>query len=336
MIIAHSVIIMLSELRRSIDAIDEELIRLIGERVRLAAEVGRVKRGLGLPIVDDNREREVIAKWIEGLGKFGVDLESAIGIAQSIIGASTKVQLTNKLDIRVAIVGSGRVGRTMAKALGRVTNVILQGHSEELVPGDVIMLATRPTSDSLGIITKYSSRFRGSVVMDLFSVKTPIFRLIENESLRSGFHYISAHPLFGELGNPIGETVVLIPSRTSGDRLDMVRELFTSAGFNVVVLGSPEEHDRLMAYIQVAHHVLLLTLYRAMRRAGIDLNTPLATHSLRYTLKALERVLEQPEVSNELFRLNPYSKSVAGELGDLLKEVVRELDGENAIGGVGP
>ena len=326
---------MLSELRRGIDSVDEELIRLIGERIRLAVEVGRVKRSLGLPIVDEDREGEVIARWVEGLGRFGVDLESAIGIAQFIIGASKRIQLTNKLDIRVTIVGSGRVGRTLAKALGRVTNVVLQRRSEELVPGDVIILATRPTSDSLDIVTKYSSRFRGSVVMDLFSVKTPMFRLIEGESLRAGFHYISAHPLFGELSNPIGETVVLIPSRSSGDKIDTARELFRDAGFNVVILSSPEEHDRLMAYIQVAHHILLLTLYRAMRRVGLDLDTPLATHSLKYTLKALERVLEQPEVSNELFRLNPYSRSVAEELGDLLKEVVNGLNGDSAIGGVG-
>ncbi len=326
---------MLSELRRGIDAVDEELIRLIGERVRLAVEVGRVKRGLGLPIVDEVREREVIAKWVEGLGRFGIDLESAIGIAQFIIEASKRIQLTNKLDIRVTIVGSGRVGRTLAKALGRVANIVLQRRSEELVPSDVIMLATRPTSESLDIITKYSSRFRGSVVMDLFSVKTPMFRLIENESLRAGFHYISAHPLFGELSNPIGETVVLIPSKSGSDRIDMARELFTEAGLNVVILNSPEEHDRLMAYIQVTHHILLLTLYRAMRKAGLDLDTPLATHSLKYTLKALGRVLEQPEVSNELFRLNPYSRSVAEELGDLLKEVVKGLNDDNAIGGVG-
>ncbi|WP_243680874.1 prephenate dehydrogenase/arogenate dehydrogenase family protein [Vulcanisaeta souniana] len=197
------------------------------------------------------------------------------------------------------------------------------------------MLATRPTPDSLDIITKYSGRFRGgSVVMDLFSVKAPMFRLIESESLRAGFHYISAHPLFGELGNPIGETVVLIPSKSGSDRIDMTRELFTDAGFKVVVLSSPEEHDRLMAYIQVAHHILLLTLYRAMKRAGLDLDTPLATHSLKYTLKALERILEQPEVSNELFRLNPYSRSVAEELGDLLKEVVKGgLNGTMLLGG---
>ncbi|MGC8542556.1 MAG: chorismate mutase [Vulcanisaeta sp.] len=316
---------MLSELRRSIDSIDEELIKLIGERIRLATEIGRVKRGLGLPIVDRDREKEVITRWVEGLGRFGVDLETAIEIAQTIVRLSTSAQLVSNLGIGVTIVGSGRVGRTMARILGRVANVTLQRHSDELMPNDIIMLATKPTPESLGIIARYSDRLRGSVVVDLFSVKTPMFRLIEGESLRVGFHYVSAHPLFGELGNPIGETVVLIPSRTSGDRLSTVRDLFVGAGLNVVVLGSPEEHDKLMAYIQVAHHVLLLTLYRALRKVGLDLDTPLATHSLRHTLKALVRVLEQPEVSIELFRFNPYSRSVVEELGELLKEVVKSL-----------
>lgn len=326
---------MLSELRRSIDSIDEELIRLIGERIRLAVEIGRVKRSLGLPIIDKDREGEVIAKWVEGLSKFGVDAETAIGIAQSIIRVSTRAQLVSRLDIGVTIIGSGRVGRTLARALGRVADVILQRHDEELVPNDVIILATKPTDESINILSKYSGKLRGSIVMDSFSVKMPMFRLIENESLRAGFHYISVHPLFGELSNPIGETVVLIPSKTGDDKLEITKDLFTGAGLNVVVLSSPEEHDRLMAYLQVAHHVLLLTLYAALRRIGLDLNTQLVTHSLRYTFKALERVLEQVEVSNELFRLNPYSRNVVEELGDLLKEVVEGLDrGGDMVGGV--
>lgn len=250
---------MLSELRRSIDNIDEELIRLIGERIRLATEIGRVKRSLGLSIIDRDREGEVITRWVEGLGRFGVDVETAIGIAQSIIRASTRAQLVNRLNIGVTIIGSGRVGRTLAKALSAVADVVLQRHDEEPVPNDIVILATKPTENSLNILVKYSVRLRDSIVMDTFSVKTPMFRLIEDESLRHGFHYVSAHPLFGELDNPIGETVVLIPSKTSGDGLGMVKNLFAGAGFNVVVLGSPEEHDRLMAYIQVAHHVLLLT-----------------------------------------------------------------------------
>ncbi len=240
-----------------------------------------------------------------------------------------------RLGIGVTIIGSGRVGRTLARTLGRITDVILQRHDEELVPNEVIILATKPTDESINILSRYSGRLRGSIVMDSFSVKTPMFRLIEDESLRVGFHYISIHPLFGELSNPIGETVVLIPSKTSDDKLEIAKDLFTSAGLNVVILGSPEEHDRFMAYLQVAHHVLLLTLYAALRRIGVDLNTQLVTHSLRYTFKALERVLEQVEVSSELFRLNPYSRSVVGELGDLLKEVVEGgLYKGNMMGGV--
>ncbi len=269
------------------------------------------------------------------MSKFGVDAETAIGIAQSIIRVSTRAQLMSRLDIGVTIIGSGRVGRTLAKALSRVADVILQRHDEELVPNDVIILATKPTDESINILSKYSGRLRGSIVMDSFSVKMPMFRLIENESLRAGFHYISVHPLFGELSNPIGETVVLIPSKTGDDKLENAKDLFTSAGLNVVVLSSPEEHDRLMAYLQVAHHVLLLTLYAALRRIGLDLNTQLVTHSLKYTFKALERVLEQVEVSNELFRLNPYSRSVVGELGDLLKEVVEGLDRGDMVGVLG-
>lgn len=48
--------------RAEIDAIDEELLRLLNERARLAIRVGETKRSAGLSVLDGEREREVIAR----------------------------------------------------------------------------------------------------------------------------------------------------------------------------------------------------------------------------------------------------------------------------------
>jgi prephenate dehydrogenase len=128
--------------------------------------------------------------------------------------------------------------------------------------------------------------------------------------------------LFGDVGEPISESIVLIPSRTSGDYLNLVRDLFSNAGLSVVMLKSPEEHDRLMAYLQVAHHTALLALYALLRNAGIDLRGPLLTHSLKYTVRAMERVITQLDVVYEIQRLNPYSSSVKEELINTLRLVI--------------
>ena len=52
----------LSELRTAIEALDAELVRLIGERRALVLEVGQVKAELGLPIMDPTREAAVVRR----------------------------------------------------------------------------------------------------------------------------------------------------------------------------------------------------------------------------------------------------------------------------------
>jgi len=50
----------IADWRRKIDAIDRELVRLLNERARCVAEIGRIKRANGLPIQEASREQEVL------------------------------------------------------------------------------------------------------------------------------------------------------------------------------------------------------------------------------------------------------------------------------------
>lgn len=51
----------LDELRRRIDTLDEQLVRLLSARAACALEIGRVKRTAGLPVYQPARETEVLA-----------------------------------------------------------------------------------------------------------------------------------------------------------------------------------------------------------------------------------------------------------------------------------
>ena len=52
----------LQTLRRSIDRIDAQILRLLNQRMRVARKIGRVKRALGSRRVDRRREREILAR----------------------------------------------------------------------------------------------------------------------------------------------------------------------------------------------------------------------------------------------------------------------------------
>jgi len=48
--------------RARIDELDNELLRLLNTRARLAVQIGILKRRAGLPIQDAERERDVLAR----------------------------------------------------------------------------------------------------------------------------------------------------------------------------------------------------------------------------------------------------------------------------------
>ena len=50
----------LDDLRKRIDLLDESLVRLLNSRAACALEIGRVKRALGMPVYQPEREAEVL------------------------------------------------------------------------------------------------------------------------------------------------------------------------------------------------------------------------------------------------------------------------------------
>lgn len=57
----------LEKLRMQIDAIDQQIVRLLEERMDLSRSVGKIKTEKGLPVLDANREKEVLQSRAEML-----------------------------------------------------------------------------------------------------------------------------------------------------------------------------------------------------------------------------------------------------------------------------
>jgi chorismate mutase len=71
---------MIDELRARIDVIDEQLVALLNTRAACAIEIGRLKRSLGLPIYQPEREAEVVRRVREATAHLGGPLtEEAMG-----------------------------------------------------------------------------------------------------------------------------------------------------------------------------------------------------------------------------------------------------------------
>ena len=55
----------IDNVRERMDAIDDELLRLFNERAKLALEIGRMKKDLGLPIYIPSREEQIITRVLQ-------------------------------------------------------------------------------------------------------------------------------------------------------------------------------------------------------------------------------------------------------------------------------
>lgn len=88
----------IEELRKRIDAIDEQLVRLLNVRVACAVEVGRLKHEAGLPVYQPGREAEVLG----GVRKAATDLagpltaEAVVRIFERIIDEARRAERTEQ------------------------------------------------------------------------------------------------------------------------------------------------------------------------------------------------------------------------------------------------
>ena len=65
----------LDDLRNDIDRVVEVLVRLLNERARVACEIGRIKKELGVEVYQPEREKQVLAhvRGIASEGPLGAD-----------------------------------------------------------------------------------------------------------------------------------------------------------------------------------------------------------------------------------------------------------------------
>jgi len=50
----------LKKKRKEIDLIDQKLLTLLNQRLRIAEEIGKIKKGMGEKIYDPKREKEIL------------------------------------------------------------------------------------------------------------------------------------------------------------------------------------------------------------------------------------------------------------------------------------
>ncbi|MBI4407936.1 MAG: prephenate dehydrogenase/arogenate dehydrogenase family protein [Candidatus Kerfeldbacteria bacterium] len=79
--------------RAQIDAIDEAIVRLVGERFALARQIGQTKQASGVAVQDAKRETELFLRMNTLAKEYGVPLEVVIHLYDYLMDESRKLQV---------------------------------------------------------------------------------------------------------------------------------------------------------------------------------------------------------------------------------------------------
>jgi chorismate mutase len=82
----------LARCRAQIEALDRQLVALLADRVALGRRTATLKRGAGMPILDPQREAEVIRRAVTTAREHGLPEEAVRDIFWHVVGLSRRAQ----------------------------------------------------------------------------------------------------------------------------------------------------------------------------------------------------------------------------------------------------
>jgi prephenate dehydrogenase/chorismate mutase len=297
----------IAQLREHIDRVDAELLLLLERRLKLALQIAALKREQGLPAYDAEREAAMLQAGRErAAGELapaeaaeflhGVLEQSRRWVARRAAGDGVK-------PLRIAIIGLGLIGGSLARALKRATPAHqLRGvdlaerlaepgrsglfeslHSPEdgaaaLDHADVVFLCTQ-LSKTVELLPRVAEDAPTSaLVTDVCGVKRSVTAAAERAFTGpSEAYFVGGHPMAGgALGGFQharadlfeGRPWVLTPTpHDPPERLQSLCRLIESTGARINLL-SPDEHDQAMAV--VSHLPQLVSTALMLAVAGRD------------------------------------------------------------------
>ncbi len=328
----------IDDIRKRIERIDYEILRLMANRTAAAVEMGQMKANEGLPLRAPAVEERVIGRYIDRAKGFGMSSESARLIATLLIRESIEQQgriPRPAQSKRVLIIGgSGKMGTWLCRFLasrGHRIRVYDLGENAQfpverdlekgVLDAEIIVLAT-PISATREMLDKVIALRPQGLVFDISSIKTPIIDLLRRGA-QEGLRICSLHPMFGPDTISIIDRNVVLCDCGSTEAVDQARVLVDGAN----IIDMPvEDHDPLMAYVLGLSHAVNISFFEALRRSGVDYATlrKAASTTFQKQVETARGVsAENAQLYYEIQHLNPYNERALAFLQQSVEELRR-------------
>ncbi|MBF4468872.1 MAG: prephenate dehydrogenase [Methanobrevibacter arboriphilus] len=263
--------------------------------------------------------------------------------------------------MKIGIIGGTRgLGKTLASILskegfdititGRDTvtgnqvsedlKVEYSNDNKKVASSSDIIIISVPISTTSKVIKEIAkSVIPGSLVVDVTSVKVEPSNLMKN-LLNNDVEFIPTHPVFGpRTTNLEGQVVVLTPisqKQKEGKWYPKVLKFLKDRKVRIIE-ASPEEHDDMMAVVQVLTHFSYISTASAIKKLGINIKDTRNFASPIYNLMVdmISRIVSQnPFLTYSIQLENQNGEKVRQTFADSvleLKKVLTNHDKDNFV-----
>lgn len=252
--------------------------------------------------------------------------------------------------MNIAIIGLGLIGGSLAKTikkhmpqhtvLGYDTNeqtmfkaklldaIDAELTDERLAICDMVIVATWPKA-AVDYVTRHAGLIKkGAVVTDVCGVKAAVCEPLWKLAQENGFLFVGGHPMAGMEYSGFDHatatlfhnaSMILTPPRgTDIQTLEQLKHFWRELGFARVVITTPENHDKVIAYTSQLAHVTSSAYIRspfAMEHHGFSAGS----------FRDMTRVARLDEnMWTELFDLN--REPLLAELNHLIQHLTQYRD----------
>lgn len=334
---------LIDKLRKSIDELDEEILKLLSKRKDFVKEVGKLKERLDLPVFDKKREQEVLDNIFKKAKQLGLDIDTVSDIFSSIFQSSRNEQQKQmpKADCnirKIGLIGFGRFGKLIVKHLSGDFEFYVYNKSDKsweikennAIPAslkeacrqDIVILAV-PISEIENTLKNIKKLLRKNcIVIDVCSVKEYPKKLMKN-ILPRNVQILGTHSMFGPdsaSDSLEGRKIVLCKVRIQDKTYSHIKRFLESKRLNVIE-ATPVQHDMETAKSLVLTHFIGRALI-GMKAAALDMDT----RAYRDLIRILDTVKNDTwQLFEDMNKYNKYSKTIREGLIKSLNKINRKL-----------
>lgn len=284
----------LSKLRDQIDAVDQQIIDLLAERLRLVGEVGEVKSEYGLPIYAPDREAAMLKKRRAEAELKGVPANLIEDILRRTMRESyaseneTGFKTVNPEMKRIVIIGgNGLLGQRfveMFKLSGYQVDILGRANwdqAEQICSQAGLVIVGSPIDVTESIIKQLTYLPDDCILADITSVKAgPLQAMLD---VHKG-PVVGLHPMFGPDISSFAKQVIVYCDGRGHQKYSWLIEQMKIWGAHLYNVKA-ETHDESMTLIQALRHFTSFVYGVHLQEVNADLKQLLDLSSPIYRLE---------------------------------------------------